>query len=237
MKPIIKLPVEYYLDRIRNNEPFQLSRFGDGEVATMQLAPCKLKQNCDGSKFIPELIEPMRQIFKNNYDYFHCLLDCSFDINGKEFIEFIDNTCPEMQFYDGEIWQYLSFEGRIREFIDAINPHMPCFIGGKHIKKVKHMKGLDGIRYIQAPDKDSFYAFDELFAECMNMYRAGYRMFLFSCGYTTKPIIDTLFPYIGHNSFCIDVGSLFDPYCGKLSRDGMKFKGKEFFQPYTNLML
>lgn len=237
MKPIIKLPVEYYLDMIRNNEPFQLSRFGDGEVICMQLANCKLKSNCDGSKFLTELIMPMRQIFKNNYDYFHCLLDCSFDINGKEFIEFIDNTCPDMQLFDGEIWQYLSFNGRIRELIDAINPYMPCFIGGKHIEKVKHMKGLDRMRYIQAPDKDSFYDFDRLFNECMNMHMAGCRMFLFSCGYTTKPLIDTLFPYLGQDSFLIDVGSLFDPFVGKLSRDGMKFKGKEFFQPYTNLML
>ena len=237
MNETIKYPAEYYLARINQNKPFSLARFGDGEIIAMQLAPHKLVQNCDGSRFIPDLVAPMRQIFKNNYDYFHCLLDCSFNENGEQFKQFVEETCPNMQFYDGEIWQHLSFGGRIREFVDAINTYYPCFVGGRHIAKVQHMRGLDKIRYINAPDKDSFYKFNELFDGIMDKHAEGCRMFLFSCGYTTKLLIDTLFPYIGHDTFLIDVGSLFDPFVGRLSRDGMKFKGKQFFQPYTKMML
>jgi hypothetical protein len=62
-------------------------------------------------------------------------------------------------------------------------------------------------------------------------------MFLFSAGYTTKVIIDTLFPYVGEDVFMIDMGSLFDPYLGILSRDGQKYRGFEFYQPHTKLKL
>ena len=237
MIQVKNLPAEFYLDKIRNNEPFQLSRFGDGEVISLRLEPHNLKHNCDGSSFIHELAEPMRQIFRNQYNYYHCLLDCTFNESGDKFREFIEKTCPDMPFYDGEIWQALSFSGRITELMEAISPYEPCFVGGKHISKVKFMHGLNSVRFIETPDRDSFYQFDRIFADCMNMHLAGCRMFLFSAGYTTKPLIDTLFPYIGHDSFLLDMGSVFDPYCGKLSRDGMKYYGYSKFQPFTQLLL
>lgn len=237
MKPIIHLPAEHYLNLIKTNQPFQLIRIGDGEVLCLALAPHWLKENCDGSKFIPELINPMRQIFKNQYNYYHCLLDCSFDLNGEHFNKFIEKTCPDMPLYNGEIWQHLSFSGRITELMEAISPYNPCFVGGKHIENVKHMNGLDSMRFIEVPSKDSFYKFHEIFTEIMNMHLAGCRMFLFSAGYTTKPLIDTLFPFLYESTFLIDAGSVFDPFCGKLSRDGMKASGKPKFQPFTKMKL
>lgn len=237
MKDIKKLPADHYLDLIRTNKPFQLARFGDGEVLAMQLAPHWLKENCDGSKFIPELVQPMRQIFENQYNYYHCLLNCSFDLLGEDFQRFIEETCPNMPFYDGEVWQHLSFEDRINELIEAINPYNPCFIGGKHISNVRYMKGLKSMSFIETPQRDSFYKFNQIFAQVMDAHIAGNRMFLFSTGYTTKPLIDTLFPYIGHDTFLLDMGSVLDPYCGKLSRDGMQMSGFDRFQPYTSMIL
>lgn len=237
MKEIIDFPAEHYLELIKHNKPFSLCRYGDGEILSMALAPHPLKQNCDGSRFVPELINPMRQIFLNNYDYYHCALDCTFNENGDDFKQFIEDICPDMQFYNGEWLQHLSFDGRIRELIDAIAPYNPCFVGGSHINKVKYMIGMNGMRFVETPTRDSYYQFEQIFTQCMNMHLAGCRMFLFSCGYTSKILIDTLFPYIHESSFLIDCGSVFDPYCGKLSRDGMKYYGFSKFQPYTNLLL
>lgn len=237
MKEIIKLPAEFYLERIRENKPFTLARFGDGEVLCMQLAPHWLKENCDGSKFLPELVEPMRQIFRNQYPYYHCLLDCSFDLNGEYFKKFIEETCPDMPFYDGEIWQHLSFSDRIVELTTSIAPYNPVFVGGKHLLEVQHMNGIGNIENIITNSKDAFKQFNEIVETVLESHSEGSRFFAFSCGFASKPIIDTLFPYIGHDSFLIDFGSVFDPYCGILSRGGMKFAGKAKFQPYTSYKL
>lgn len=237
MKPIIDLPAEHYLDLIRNRKPFTLSRFGDGEIISMKLAPHRLKQNCDGSRFLHELVHPMRQIFKNNYEYYHCALDCTFNEHGDEFKKFIEETCPDIQFYNGEFWQHLSFDGRITELVEAISPYNPVFVGGKHIANVKYMKGLKNMHHLTVPDRDSFLQIDDIFNKIISYHKSGCRMFLFSAGFTTKPLIDSLFPYIGHDTFLLDMGSVFDGFVGKLSRDGMKHRGYEFFQPYTNLKL
>jgi hypothetical protein len=238
VKPIIKLPAEHYLQLIKDNKPFSLSRFGDGDALCMQLATHWLKENCDGSKFLPELIEPMKQIFRNQYPYYHCLLDCSFDLNGQHFRNFLEQTCPDMDFYDGEIWQHLSFSGRITELITAMAKHKPCFIGGEHIKRISSMKGLDEHAIMVIPNRDAFLSFHSIYDEIMRLHDDnGIRFFAFSAGYSTKPLIDTLFPYIGNDSFLIDFGSVFDPYCGVLSRDGMKFKGLAYFQQFTDYEL
>lgn len=228
MNEIIKMPAEYYLYKLQHNDYFSLSRFGDGEVICM--FPCNLKENCDGNIFYPELKEPMMNIFKNNYNYYHCFLDCTFHINGDLFKSFINKTCPDMKFYDGEIWQELSFSGRIKELTSILKN--ACFVGGNHLRNVIHIKGISDIGFIEIPSKNSFLEFDDIKYNILQMFNLGYRTFCFSAGYTTKILIDSLFPEIGDKCFMIDFGSLFDPYCGILSRDGMVVRGNDYFKQF-----
>lgn len=237
MKQLLNLPVNHYLDLIHSNKPFSFSRFGDGEVLCMHNTTW-LEKNCDGSYFVNDLIEPMKQIFRNQYPYYHCLLDCSFDIEGAWFKEFIAKTCPNMQFYNGEIWQGLSFNGEIQKIINAFNTQKTCIIGPSHIKNLVHINGLSTqLAFVKTPSVNSFNEYQRIYEDIMHMHSDGYRFFSFSTGYTSKILIDNLFPYIGHNSFLIDFGSVFDPYCGKLSRSGMEAAGFEKFQPYTQYKL
>lgn len=230
------LKAEYYLDLMSNDEPFSLSRFGDGEILCMY--PNGMKENCDGNKFFPELSAPMKQIFKNNYPYYHCLLDCTFDYNADLFRALIAENCPDMEFYNGEIWQELSLNGRIEELVSHLDKHNPVLVGGKHIGNAKDIIGWTKAPYhLRIPDVDSFNSIQEIMQQIGELYIQGYRMFCFSAGYTTKIIIDTLFPYIGHDTFMIDMGSVFDPYCGRLSRDTMELRGFEYFQPFTKMKL
>ena len=232
---IIKLQPDFYLDLIRNNKPFSLSRFGDGEVLCMS-NHSTLKENCDGSAFLPELTEPMLDIFRNKHDYYHCLLDCTFDQNLKTdtdwFKSYLEENCSDMKFYDGEIWQELSFSGRITELIEAINVYNPCFIGGSRLSRVAHMKGMGSYTHIQTPDTDNFIYLDWIKEQILKLHNDGFRMFCFSAGYTTKIVIDQLYPIMGHDSFMLDFGSVFDPYCGNLSRDSMVTKGFDYFKQF-----
>jgi hypothetical protein len=236
MRDINRLPAEHYLQLIKDNKPFSFSRFGDGEVICM--FHTWFDRNCDGSIFLPELVEPMKDIFRNQLGYYHCLLYCSFDHNGDLFRKFLEETCPDLPLFDGEIWQELSFSGRITEFVETISEYDCVFVGGSHMTNIPLVKGFNKYpHHLPVPDIDSFKHFDGILREILFQYVSGKRMFLFSAGYTTKILIETLFPHIGHDTFLIDVGSLFDPYVGKLSRSGMVQKGLEFFQPYTNMKL
>lgn len=237
MKEIIRLPAEHYLEMIRENKPFSFSRFGDGEALCM-FHDERMIKNCDGSRFLPELIHPMKQIFVNQYNYYHCLLDCSFFWSGDSFMDFINNTCPEMPFYDGEIWAYMSHNGMIKELVETICLYEPVFIGGSHLKNVISIIGVkNNPVHLLIPDVDSFKNINKIVEEISELFISGKRMFCFSAGYTTKIIINELFPYIGDETFMIDMGSVFDPYCGKLSRSDMVRKGFEYYQPFTKMKL
>jgi len=238
MKDKINLPVEHYLQLIKDNKPFSLSRFGDGEI--LNIFPLHwLKVNCDGSAFLPEIKEPMKDIFRNQFDYYHCLLDCSFDLNGDLFRNFLEETCPDMDFYNGEIFQEMIAEGRIEELITTVSTnHNPVFVGGSHFQNIHLLNGfVNSPIHLQVPNKDSFKEITNIINEIGELITQGHRMFLFSAGYTTKVIIDTLFPYVGEDCYLLDMGSLFDPFVGILSRDGQKFRGFEFYQPHTKLKL
>lgn len=241
MKEIQKLPVEHYLQLIKNNEHFSFSRFGDGEVLCMfhedWFAKGNHRWNTDGCYYLEEIVEPMKQIFKNQYDYYHCFLDCSFDLEGETFKKFLDETCPNMQFYHGEVWQSLAFSGKIADLTTVLSEKNPCFIGGKHIENVKYIDGIQNFDFIEVPVKDSFKEFDKIFNSILDKHKNGKRMFCFSAGYTTKILIDQLFPLIGKDSFMIDFGSVFDPFCGNLSRSGHVEAGFKHFQPYTKMKL
>ena len=238
MKDKINLPVEYYLGLIAENKPFSFSRFGDGENLCMHPNGW-LKVNCDGSAFLPEIKEPMKDIFRHKYDYYHCLLDCSFDLNGDKFKEFIEETCPDMDFYNGEVFQEMVGNGRIEELIQIVSlMHQPVFVGGSHFKNIHMLKGfVEQPIHVEVPNKDSFLSINSIMYDISRLFLEGHRMFLFSAGYTTKIIIDQLFPYIGDEAFLIDMGSLFDPFLGILNRDGQKARGFEFYQPHTNLKM
>jgi hypothetical protein len=236
MQEIIRLPAEHYLQLIKDKKPFSLVRVGDGEVLCMFQEI--IHENCDGSRFLPQLIEPMKQVFRNQYPYYHCFLDCTFTYSAEKFTRFIEEICPDMPIYHGEFWQDLSFTGRITELVETISEYECVFIGGSHFTNIPLLHGFKTYpHHLPVPDKDSFLDFDRIIRDILYQYVAGKRMFLFSAGYTSKILIDTLYPHIGHDAFLLDVGSLFDPYLGRLSRIGMVESGFQRFQPYTNLKL
>ena len=142
-----------------------------------------------------------------------------------------------MQLYNGEIFQELAGNGRIRELIHAVSlHHNPVFVGGSHFENIHLMDSFNKLPvHLQVPNKDSFKEIEKIVSDISDLVEKGHRMFLFSCGYTSKILIDMLFPFLGKDCFLIDMGSVFDPFLGILSRDGMKYSGFDYYQQFTKL--
>lgn len=239
---MIKLPVEHYLQLIKENKPFSFSRFGDGEVLCIN-NPDFFKNNKSFpyGKWVQTCGDKLMNILTNNHDYYHCFLNCTFwergPHRGIDFNRILDENFNEMNFYDGEIWSNLSFEGGISEITNAINPYTPVFVGGKHLKNMEYVTGITNMKIIEVDDIDAYEDYDFIIKEILTKFHEGSRMFCFSASVVGKIIIDDLFPVIGDKAFMIDFGSVFDPYCGKLSRSGMVIAGFDKFQPYTKMKL
>ena len=93
------------------------------------------------------------------------------------------------------------------------------------------------MKLIEIDDVNAYEDYDFIYNEIMDKFNVGSRMFCFSASIVGKILIDNLFPIIGDKAFMIDFGSLFDPYCGKLSRSNMVTVGFEKFQPFTKMKL
>jgi hypothetical protein len=235
-----RLPAEHYLEKINKNEPFSLTRFGDGEVLCM-FNPTFFNSRPIYKDWILSCGPIMKQIFINNYAYYHCFLDCTFWTRGPHrgdaFINFLNETCPTTEFYDGEFWQNLSFTNRITEITSAIDPYGPVFIGGKHLENMKLVTGITSMQNIIIDDDNGYLDKDRVRNTIIKKFGEGSRMFCFSASILSKVLIDELYPMIGDTCFLIDFGSVFDPYCGILSRSNMVTVGFDKFQPYTKLPL
>ena len=233
----IDIKTTTWLNMIEGDVPFSFSRFGDGEVLCMFPIPT-INENCDGSRFLPELKEPMKQIFRNNYEYFHAILNCTFWTNGDKFKKFIEETCPDMLFVMGDFWQDdISANGRIPMLTNLLSQKEFCFIGNERLRNLQYVENMQLKHFIEIPAKDSFLKFKEIKQSILDMYAKGVKRFAFSAGYTTKILIDELFPIIGEDATMIDFGSVFDPYCGVLSRTSMRDKGVDWYQKYTSFEL
>lgn len=239
---LINNPPEFYLDKIKNNEYFAFSRFGDGEVLAMFIEYETNKghtRNCDGSDFSLEgLGAELRAIFKNNYPYYKCLINCSFDIFGDKFLNLL-KECGVQEMYWGEGWQDLSFSGNIGTILDALKTKKLLYVGGEHMLHFKELKGMEEteVKNVVVPQTDCYLQTDKILTEILLHIEDGIDCVCFSAGYATKVWIDHLYPLVKDKCFLIDFGSVFDPYCGKLSRSGMRSAGFNHFQPYTNYQL
>jgi len=238
-----KIPIDYFLEKIDNNDYFSFSRFGDGEIICM-FNPSYWK-NVNGSTkynlgdWIYICGEDLKKIIINNHDYFRGFNWCDFESKkfntgphrGVECLKFLeDNNIKKI--YEGD-WQGYD----IKKIINSINKHNPVFIGGKHLSNIKYINGITNMELIEIDDLDAYDDKDTIINNIIDKFENGNRMFCFSASVVGKIIIDDLYTVIGNKCFMLDFGSLWDPYCGKLSRSNMREVGFQKFQPYTKMKL
>lgn len=240
---IKKIPIDHFIQRIKNNSPFSFSRFGDGEIICM-FNPNYWKNN-DGTikynygSWIYSCGENLKKIIINNYNYYHGFNWTEFESpnfnqgphRGIECLKFLEDS-KVGTIYGGD-WQGYD----ITKITNSISIHRPVFIGGKHLSNIKHISGITDMELIEIDDLNAYDDKDTIINSIMIKFKNGSRMFCFSASIVGKIIIDELYPIIGEEVFMIDFGSLWDPYCGKLSRSNMRTLGFNHFQPFTKMEL
>lgn len=240
---IEKIPIDYFLECINNNITFSVSRFGDGEIICM-FNPNYWKNPNGTTKYnygdwIYTCGESLKKIIINNYDYYHCFNWADFKSDrfnegphrGIECFNFLEENNIDIV-YEGD-WQ--SYD--ITKITNSINKYKPVFIGGKHLSNIQYINNITNMELIEINDINAYNDKDIIINNIMNKFDNGSRMFCFSASIVGKIIIDELYPIIGDKCFLIDFGSLWDPYCGKLSRSNMRMNGFQKYQPFTKMKL
>lgn len=232
-------PPSHYLGLLMERHAFSFSRWCDGERRVL-FPPSRSRANVDGCAYrLPGLAEAFRSVLEHQYPYYHaCLYTPEFAQSDVRFFELCAEVCPDMPWYHADVWQSLSYRGAIRDLTAALTSRDTCIVGPSWMRPINTlMPGMTSSAFIEVPAVNAFLATDHVCAEVERMAANGYDVFGFSAGFATKVWIDRLWPVLGDRCSLIDFGSVWDPYCGHLSREESRAKGLSFFQQFTALPL
>ena len=85
-----KLPLDHYVDLMKNNEPFAFARYGDGEWLTI-LGYIGWR-NSNGCTFTQALSDDLKKVLINQHPYCHAILNIARRKKGKEIQKFLTKS-------------------------------------------------------------------------------------------------------------------------------------------------
>lgn len=203
---MIKKLLQFYVDKLKNNEKFSLARYGDGELYCMW---GRKGGNSNGCRYSPELRQALLKSMEPKEGFIHGLQRV---LPRDE--ERIVKEYPHIEWYDTEIFSEAVAEGRLYPFIEQLKKMSVVMIGNQTIKPIAEMLKAE---FVEVPRCNAF-DFDIVIPKHKNT------VYLFSCGMAANAFVYNL-----HNAdnWYLDVGHIWDPFVGLMSRCDLEGKTKE----------
>lgn len=198
-------PLQYYVDRLKNKEYFSLARYGDGEWYCMWGRRGKNSNGCD---YYPELRMNLLQTLTPKEGFIH----------GMQRILPMDlkkalGMTKDIEWLDSEIFGDELVAGGLYPLIEQLRKMKVVIISNKTVRDIKNM--IDYDHFIEVP---AFNAYDHRQRVYKEIFEYGKpAVYLFSCGMAANVFVYDLHNKI-KNSFFIDIGHIWDPFVGILSR-------------------
>lgn len=212
MKDMKSYNLQYYVDKLKKGEKFSLARYGDGEMYCMW---GKQGQNSNGCRYSPELRQALLDSMKHKDDP-------SF-IYGMQRVlphdrERIEREYPDIDWHDTEIFSEAVANGELYPLIEQLRKMNVTIIWNSDISSV-----LPNSRLIKIPSSNAFDLRDEIISKIDNS-----EVIIFCCGMAANALIGELHNRI--DAFLLDLGHIFDPAIGLLSRCDLEDKSLEELQ-------
>lgn len=222
--------LHWYLSKICDNQPYSLSRWGDGELFSacgyLNKKPSwKRTANCDGHGFHYDTLgRELAGILKSKPPYEMATAAGWFkNKDTSTQCNFVFERCKlfERTWHQLNLFHYASIKGFMPEMISAFRTRPIVLVGPQFLKKIfpqlapaKFVPvGKDCWKQIKTIEEQTRKALDA----------AGKGSLLLLCaGMSANVLVHRLYSDYGSHSFLIDWGSVFDPYCGVISRSYMR---------------
>lgn len=202
---VIKAPLQFYTEKLKNMEHFSLARYGDGELYCIWGRQGK---NSNGCYYTPNLriglIESL--IPKDNF-IFGMQRVLPHDLKRAQ------EQFPHIQWYDSEIFGDELVAGNLYPFLKELTRHRIVIIGNSSIRPISKFLKYD--LFIEVPPSNAFEEKDRVYKEIFDYGQPA--VYLFSCGMAANVFISELHGKIDH-AFLIDIGHIWDAFVGNMSR-------------------
>lgn len=212
--------LEYYVSRLKENRPFAFAKYSDGEWGSILEL---IKVNCDGTLLSDktlrkELIASL--CFRHRGEGYHIALSPHLFTPGNQFLkpvsDWIAQNRPDVaDWYFCNVFHRASERGGLLSLIEALrnNRLSVVVVGPWWLRGLRHIFPI--LEFIEVPEKDCIEQRESIARQILSVGRPA--IVSISAGPVAEILISQLWPDM-RNSFLIDFGSLWDPYCGVCSR-------------------
>ena len=208
-------PLSLLTDALARREPTSLIRFGDGEWAAIL---GHSGANCDGHNYSDDLgralLHTLKAPVKAHYGMQPYALKCM----GAAIARCIKKEKLTVPWINADILHDANKDGRLNPFVKVLRERECVIIGPSYLDKIRNSL-FTPIHHITIPQKNCFEARREIVSEIRSFGKnRDTIVYLFSASMAANVIIHDLFDEFGSRNSLLDVGSLWDIYCGVKSR-------------------
>ena len=214
------------VEKVKNIENFTMVRYQDGEWT------CMLKIEPHFTNKIPKygievdkLGDEMLKIIQSNPEYY-------VSVNAGTFHERSALVWPYIKklknLFVGEVFRRKSVEEGLDDFIEALSSRRVIVVGPSWFGTLKELFNHVHIvsPYMNPKNKLEFIGFKEKemikleqnVSEQINIYKDENPVILYSCAASAKIMSHNFYKKYGKTITQIDMGAIWDPYCGKKTR-------------------
>jgi RimJ/RimL family protein N-acetyltransferase len=218
--------LDFYLIKLERGETFSLSRWGDGEWNCARggrhiYCPDGVTpgHNCDRHKYFPEMSDDLRRVLKNNKPYykgrwFNEVRQAA--IVNHKIKEILTDIKIDMNWVNANVFIDALENGKISKLITQFEK-MNFIMVSEPSKRDAPIKYKD---YIEIPAINCYLEKERIKADMIKMTQLYDKpVFGLSASMASNVIIDELWDEIGDKCWMIDLGSIWEPLYGKVTRD------------------
>lgn len=206
VKPI---SITQFVGRLETETGFCFARYGDGTFLSLRGST---GVNCDGAKINGDQAELIEKSIRDS-SITHGIGDLA--LSNTKAADWLEEKGIDIEWYDCNVLHLASIRGELYPFIEILQKRRNILIGPKHLSR---FRGFPYYKIIFAHPTEAFYQVDQLetVAErAVDKHQAN--MVLISAG-TAAPVLVSRLHRSHPEINVLDVGSLWDPYVGRLSR-------------------
>lgn len=208
--------LNYFIGQLREDLPYSFNRFGNGEwdcIFELQQRTNSGSQDLRSRRLRDGLMSAVQY---ENVRYFKGLQSPGY-LDKLSLLSKIETWIPQSTWYPADVFHRASEDGRLFPLVEQLRIKKVVVIGPKHLKGLDQL--INVTNFIEVKSVDCYSTFSQIFTDLTFLLpiEPG-TVFSFSAGPAAKILIKRLFTLVGETAFLLDLGSLWDVYCGIKSR-------------------
>ncbi len=219
-----ELPLSFFVNNLKNGQPFTFARYGDGEWLT--ILGFYGMHNSNGCTFTKALSDDMRAALTRNNDYHHAILKIArrerevayknkqHPYGGSVIDKWLIANDVKLDWYNGDVLLDESLQGKLFPLTEQIREKRVLYVGNHRLKNLNMRSHgfFPFAAYIEPPPINAHEEIDDILKDIYKAINKNKINFIgWSSGLAAKVMIDEVymrFPDITQ----IDFGSMFDGY-------------------------